>query len=132
MAINNEFLFTGDAEGIMKQWKTRHWYEDFTDLLKKDYGKVHDSGITGMKSCRESSTFFTADLHNIKQWGQPKDLSENPDDNIEYMVVRDYEIAHEGNICKILFSAKEKYLYSLDESGSIRVWDVEDQQNLAH
>ena len=63
MSPNNNWLFTSDDDGNLKQWSIKK------QILEKDYGRVQNGGIRSMVVTFDNEFLFTGDFDgNLKQW----------------------------------------------------------------
>jgi WD40 repeat protein len=64
MTRNNEFLFTSDDSGNLRQWAVK-----FNTTLVKDYPSVHDTVIRAMAVSADNEHLFTSDIEGfLKQF----------------------------------------------------------------
>jgi WD40 repeat protein len=64
MTRNNEFLFTSDDSGNLRQWAVK-----FNTTLVKEYLSVHDTVIRAMAVSADNEHLFTSDIEGfLKQF----------------------------------------------------------------
>lgn len=64
MTRNNEFLFTSDDSGNLRQWAVK-----FNTTLVKEYPYVHDTVIRAMAVSADNDFLFTSDIEGfLKQF----------------------------------------------------------------
>jgi hypothetical protein len=64
MTRNNEFLFTSDDSGNLKQWAVK-----FNTTLVKEYPSVHETVIRAMAVSADNEHLFTSDIEGfLKQF----------------------------------------------------------------
>lgn len=121
---DNQFIFTGDSAGYLKQWKSYTNFDNPLDsktdnvqkeLLIKDFGHIHENGIIAMAVTYDNSMLFTCDEKSfIKVW----DIEEGK-------IIRNLGKKHDFSIGSIALSYDDEYLFTGDKFGFLKQWSVE-------
>jgi len=116
---SGHFFFTGGADGQLKKWSA------YKKKLVKDYQKAHgDANVTALVTTKD--VLFSADtVGGIKAWNvhDREDRSEAGKYRIEYLASL-YQ--HPRGISAIAISNNCEFLFTADEGGYLKQWDITD------
>lgn len=112
------FFFSGGKYGQLKKWSA------YKKKLVKDYGKAHrDASITALIVCKD--VLFSCDgVGGIKAWKITRNEEISEDKYREEYLVSMYE--HGRGINAIAVSNNGEWLFSADDGGYLKQWNIKD------